>query len=108
MIARHELAYAYNRGRQASFNRVSLVDYVRVLVIDDDRLTNICRSRAGLVVPKGDLSEISGPPPYHVQCRTMLGAVMSKLPRFEDMVTDPALDPQNRELTPLPQGWVTA
>lgn len=104
-IARTEINYAYNRGRVAAFNRVTLVDYVRVIVIQDNRLTDICRSRAGVVVPKENLSLIGGAPPYHVQCRTMLGAVMSKLPRFQEMVADPGLRPENRDLVPLPPGW---
>jgi hypothetical protein len=83
------------------------VDYVRVLVIDDSRTTAICLSRRGLVVPKEDLAEIGGPPPYHVLCRTTLGAVMSKLPRFRPILDDPNNQPQNRVLEPLPAGWVT-
>jgi phage putative head morphogenesis protein, SPP1 gp7 family len=107
VIARHETSYAYTKGRMASFNRVKLVDYVRVLVISDDRTTQICLSRQGLVVPKDGLDQIGGAPPYHIQCRTTLGAVMSRLPRFQAILDDPNSRPENRTLEPLPSGWVS-
>ncbi|WP_206754656.1 MULTISPECIES: minor capsid protein [Cyanophyceae] len=106
-IARTETTYAYNTGRMASFNDSELVDYVRVIAIRDRRTSDVCQSRDGLVVPKGELATIGGPPPWHYRCRTTIGAVMSQLSRFKAMVADPANDPANRAIAPLPKGWRT-
>jgi hypothetical protein len=84
-----------------------LVDYYRVISILDSRTSEICRTRAGVVVPKDELWRIGGLPPWHGRCRTTIGAVMSQLSRFQEMVNDPANDPANRELEPLPKGWRT-
>lgn len=109
IIARTELTSAYNQGRLQSFNDSDLVDYVRFLAISDDRTTDICRTRDGMLIPKSDTGTIAfNTPPLHYQCRSTLSPVMSRLSRFEEMVTDPSRDPQNRDLVPLPQGWRVA
>lgn len=106
-IAVTETNYAYTNGRLNSFKQSELVDYVRVIAVTDSRTTQICLSRNGLIAPKNDLSAIGGSPPYHTFCRSTLGAVMSQLSRFQDMVADPNNDPANRSLAPLPTGWRT-
>lgn len=104
-IAATELNYAYNQGRRNSFNESDLVDYIRIIVVNDDRLSDICRSRLGLIVPKNEMDSIGGWPPYHVHCRTTGSPVMSRLSRFREMVEDSTRVPANRELVPLPRGW---
>jgi hypothetical protein len=69
--------------------------------------SEVCRSRAGVVVPKDQIGTIGGLPPWHGRCRTTIGAVMSRLSRFQDLVNDPDRNPANRTLAPLPTGWRT-
>ena len=106
-IAVTETTYAYNTGRMSSFQQSDLVDYVRVIAILDSHTSEQCRTRAGLVVPKDQLATIGGLPPWHGRCRTTIGAVMSQLSRFKAMVADPANNPANRAIEPLPKGWRT-
>ena len=107
-IARTELTYAYNNGRLNSFNESPLVDYLRFLAISDDRTTDICQSRDGMLIPKNDVALVElNTPPLHYQCRSTLTAVMSRLSRFKDLVEDSTRVPANRDLAPLPPGWRT-
>jgi len=47
-------------------------------------------------------------PPLHVNCRSVLSPLMTAInPQHEEMATDPARDPANRALAPLPKGWKT-
>ncbi|MEM6838135.1 MAG: minor capsid protein [Cyanobacteria bacterium P01_C01_bin.120] len=108
VIARTEITAAYNQGRQQSFNESDLVDYIRFIAISDDRTTDICISRDGMLMPKSDVALVTAnTPPLHYACRSTISPVMSRLSRFEEIVTDPQRDPQNRTLAPLLKGWAS-
>jgi SPP1 gp7 family putative phage head morphogenesis protein len=108
-IARTETTSAYNHGRLASFRKSSLVTHVRFLAITDDRTTDICRSRNGMLIPIDDARAIAAnSPPLHYFCRSVLSNVMPAVnPEHQKMVDDPKRDPNNRQLVPLLEGWVS-
>lgn len=105
-IARTELTAAYNTGRVTTYDESDLVTHVRFIAIGDDRTTPICRSRNGMVFPKGVTGNT---PPLHVRCRSVLSPLMPSVnKRHAEMVADPTRDPKNRELVALPKGWKTS
>jgi SPP1 gp7 family putative phage head morphogenesis protein len=109
MIARTETTYAYNNARLATMQESGLVDYVRFLAIDDNRTTDICRSRNGMLIPIGEtLLLAANRPPLHVRCRSMLSPVMTQVnPTHAKWAADPTRSAADRELAPLPRGWRT-
>lgn len=105
-IARTELTNAYNQGRMASYNQSDLVEYVRFMAIRDDRTTEICKSRQGLIFPKGSDAATNNTPPLHVRCRSVLSPLMPRInPRHRAMVEDPGRQLENRRVAPLGKGW---
>lgn len=106
-IARTELTNAYNTGRVSSFQQSSLVEYVRFLAIDDNRISDICKSRNGLIIPVTQQAAIArNTPALHVHCRSTLSPVMPKVNKLhQSWVDDPGRRISNRQLVPLPEGW---
>lgn len=103
-IAQTEVTAAYNAGRVATALLSDEVTHFRFLAIDDNRTTPICRSRNGLIVPKTEYGLYV--PPLHVRCRSTISPVMAGiLPKHQAWVDDPARNPNNRELVPLPKNW---
>lgn len=107
MIARTELTEAYNSGRVQTASQSALVEFMRFLSIADDRTTDICASRNGMLIPIGDAEAIANnKPSLHVQCRSTLSPVMPRVnPLHAEWVADPARDYRNRALVALPSGW---
>lgn len=106
-IARTETTNAYNQGRMETYARSNLVTHVRFLAISDDRTTDICLSRNGMVMPLSDPALVTeNTPPLHFNCRSVLSPLMPSVSRAHaEMVNDPARQPDDRKLTPLPAGW---
>lgn len=106
-IARTELTNAYNTGRVVTMQQSGLVTHLRFLAIGDDRTTDICRSRNGMVIPITDQSAVqANTPALHVNCRSTVSPLLPEInPRHREMVEDPGRDYLRRSLAPLPRGW---
>lgn len=106
-IARTELTYAYNVSRVQTALQSPLVTHLRFLAIGDDRTTDICRSRNGMLIPVAEAGAIAlHKPPCHVNCRSTLSPVMADInPTHQEWAKDPDRDWQTRALVPLPPGW---
>jgi SPP1 gp7 family putative phage head morphogenesis protein len=103
-IARTETTAAYNTGRVSTYKQSELVTHVRFLAITDSRVTDICASRNGLVIPIEESGEYA--PPLHVNCRSVLTPLMASVSdRHRQMLEDERRNPANRNLVALPPGW---
>ena len=71
-IARTEITRADTYGRLISMKRDDEVIGVEFSAILDDRTTDICESRNGLIMRLDDPRLPENTPPCHVQCRSML------------------------------------
>jgi len=75
-IARTETTAAFNQGRLAMFRRnADFVIGVQFIAIHDDRTTNICRERDGLIMRLDDPRVAENTPPLHFQCRSVLSPI---------------------------------
>jgi len=103
-IGRTETTTAYNESRVETFKQSSLATHCRFLGIGDDRQTDICKSRNGIVFPIADAHIYQ--PALHCNCRSTLSPLMPKINKqHQEMVNNPALNPNNKVLFPLPKGW---
>ena len=105
MIARTETTNAYNAGRLTSYKQSRIVSHVRFLAILDNRTSDICSSRNGLVWEIGSPEVEANRPPLHPNCRSVLSPLMPSI--NEDhlgFVEDPNRDPTNKTLPSL-EGW---
>lgn len=107
IISRTEVTNAYNQGRLNSYADSPLVEYLRFLAIHDHRVTEICASRDGMLIPMAEGRAIAAnTPPLHYQCRSILSPVMPRVqPAHQKMVQDPTRLYSNRNLAPLMKGW---
>lgn len=71
MIFRTETTRYFNDARVAYFQENTDVDFVQLIAVTDGRISNICESRDGYVVPleKAELKQFK--PPFHPNCRTI-------------------------------------
>lgn len=75
-IARTESTAAFNQGRLAMFRRnADFVIGVQFIAIIDDRTTDICRERDGLIMGLDDPRVAENTPPLHFQCRSVLSPI---------------------------------
>jgi SPP1 gp7 family putative phage head morphogenesis protein len=103
-IGRTETTSAYNDARLETFKKSKLVTYCRFLAIDDDRITDICLTRNGMVFAVEDALKYS--PSLHFNCRSTLQSLMPDIvPAHKRLVEDESLRPENRALEPLLAGW---
>ncbi|MBD2149804.1 TerB N-terminal domain-containing protein [Pseudanabaena sp. FACHB-1277] len=104
VIAQHtEEMRGYSQSRYTSFRQSSLATHWRFLAIPDDRCCEICMSRNGCI---WDIDDKENIPPCHEGCRCTAGILLPKInPRHKEMIEDPSMQPQNRNLVPLPDGW---
>jgi SPP1 gp7 family putative phage head morphogenesis protein len=65
-IARTETTNAYNAARVETFKQSSLATHCRFLAIADDRVTDICLTRNGIVFPIEEVGKYQSP--LHVNC----------------------------------------
>lgn len=109
MIARTETTNAYTEGRLNSFQSSPLVSHLLFASIKDDRRTDICESRHGIVIPVSEKAAIAAnTPSLHVSCRSTWSNLMPLVnASHRAMVEDPARLWSNRALVPLPKGWKT-
>lgn len=103
-IARTETTNSYSEARVETFKQSSLATHCRFLAIADDRVTNICRTRNGIVFPIAEAEKYR--PALHFNCRSTISVLLPKInPMHAKMIADPNLDPANRTLAPLLVGW---
>ena len=103
-ISRTETTNAYSEARVETFKQSSLVTHCRFLAIADDRVTQICLTRNGIVFPISE--ERKYRPALHFNCRSTISPLLPKInPAHQKMVDDPNFDPANRPLAPLLKGW---
>jgi SPP1 gp7 family putative phage head morphogenesis protein len=103
-ISRTETTNAYNQSRVETFKQSSLATHCRYLAISDDRTTDICRTRNGMVFPMSEAPKHQ--PANHFNCRAVLSPLLPRInPAHQKMIDDPNLDPNNRVLAPLLVGW---
>lgn len=74
-IARTESVMAYNQGRLQAFRSNAFVAAVQFVAILDNRTTDICRERDGLIMRIDDPRLDANTPPLHYQCRSTLAPV---------------------------------
>jgi SPP1 gp7 family putative phage head morphogenesis protein len=103
-ISRTETTNAYSQSRVEAFKQSSLATHCRFLAIADDRVTDICRTRNGIVFPISDADKYR--PALHFNCRSTISVLLPRInPQHQKMIDDPNLDPNNRVLAPLLKGW---
>ncbi len=103
-ISRTETTNAYSEARVETFKQSSLATHCRFLAITDDRVTDICLTRNGIVFPISEESKYR--PALHFRCRSTISVLLPKInPAHAKMVSDPNFDPANRTLAPLLKGW---
>jgi len=103
-ISRTETTHAYSEARVETFKQSSLATHCRFLAIVDDRITDICLTRNGIVFPIEDVAKYQTP--LHYNCRSTISVLLPKInPAHQKMIDDPSLDPKNRSLAPLLVGW---
>lgn len=103
-ISRTETTNAYSESRVETFKQSSLATHCQFLAIADDRITDICRTRNGIVFPISEESKYR--PALHFNCRSTISVLLPKInPAHAKMIADPAFDPANRQLAPLLKGW---
>lgn len=103
-ISRTETTNAYSESRVETFKQSSLATHCRFLAIADDRVTDICKTRNGIVFPISEESKYR--PALHFNCRSTISVLLPRInPQHQKMIDDPNLDPNNRVLAPLLVGW---
>ncbi|MBD2316671.1 minor capsid protein [Phormidium tenue] len=103
-ISRTETTNAYSQSRVETFKQSSLATHCRFLAIADDRVTDICKTRNGIVFPIADSDKFR--PSLHFNCRSTISVLLPRInPAHQKMIDDPNLDPNNRVLAPLQKGW---
>jgi SPP1 gp7 family putative phage head morphogenesis protein len=103
-ISRTETTNAYSESRVETFKQSSLATHCRFLAIADDRVTDICKTRNGIVFPIADSDKFR--PSLHFNCRSTISVLLPRInPAHQKMIDDPNLDPNNRVLAPLQKGW---
>jgi len=75
-IARTEATRAYNIGNlDEAYHSQTITKYEYIAVLDE-RTTEICRTRNGLIIDANDISMVAqNTPPLHVNCRSMLSGI---------------------------------
>ena len=106
-ISRTELTSAYNVGRVQMGKRSELVEAFRLIIINDTRTTEICKSREGLIIPADDTVLLNAnTPSLHFRCRTTLSPVLPRVNAMHrQIMQEPGRRAQNRRLVPLMPGW---
>ena len=71
MIFRTETTRYFNDARVAYFQENTDVDFVQIIAVTDGRISNICESREGYVIPIALAGEKKFKPPFHPNCRSV-------------------------------------
>ncbi len=75
-IARTEATRAYNIGNLDEAYHSGAIQKYEYIAVLDERTTEICRERNGLIIDANDLALVAqNTPPLHVNCRSMLSGI---------------------------------
>ncbi len=106
MIAQTETTNLYNQGRMDGYKSSKLTTHVQFMALKDARVSDICKSRNGLVLDLKDKAAIAQcTPACHVNCRSVLSPILSVAPNYQELIEDPSRMFKNRVIVPLSKGW---
>jgi SPP1 gp7 family putative phage head morphogenesis protein len=103
-IFRTETTTYFNQARQEYFATDTAVDYMMLSAITDGRISKICDSRNGFVVPIERARVKKYMPAFHPHCRTIQRPLISALPSHKVLV-DRGVAMNESRFYPLPKGW---
>ena len=103
-IFRTETTKWFNKSRVKYFESETDVDYYQIFAITDGRISNICETRHGFVVPAKKAKLKKYRPPFHPNCRTILRPLISRLKRHQAII-EAGLKIHESRFAPLPRGW---
>lgn len=103
LIGVTEATASFNQGRLAMFADAG-VDYLLFTAVLDERTSDICESRDGLLLAADDPAVPENTPPLHGNCRSLWSPVIGRL---EPGLVDDAEAQDWGGVTPLPSGWST-
>lgn len=122
MIFRTETTRYFNDARVSYFQENTDVDFVQIIAVTDGRISNICESRDGYVIPIARAGEKQFKPPFHWNCRSVQSPLDTDLKSDQETVrknlgnefgkihsSTSDLDFTGRRAKPsvsLPKGWV--
>ena len=122
MVFRTETTRYFNEARVAYFEHSTEVDFIQLVAITDGRVSDICESRDGYVVPLKKAGDKKYKPPFHPNCRTVqsplttdvkadaeevrrnLGSEFGKV--HSDTSDADFIGKRTPPKVPLPRGWV--
>jgi len=74
-VFRTNIQTAYNAGRRLQIEKAQEVEYLEFVGIRDERQTEICRRRTGIIRPKDDPWWKRNWPPLHFNCRSTVRTI---------------------------------
>lgn len=87
MIFRTETTRYFNDARVAYFQENTDVDFVQIIAVTDGRISNICESREGYVIPIARAGEKQFKPPFHWNCRSVQSPLDTDLKSDQEEVS---------------------
>lgn len=105
MIVETETTHYYNQVRREVYDQSDDVTHYLFVAIRDHRTTAWCKTRNGIVMPKGTEILRTNTPPVHWNCRSEILPLSPKNIRHLALINDPTRRASNRRLEPLPPGW---
>ncbi len=104
-IVETETTRYYNTARVNTYDQIETVGGYLYVIVRDAATTKWCRTRAGMVLLKGETTTRKNTPPCHWNCRSELLPLSRLNPLHRKLLEDVSLRPENRTLEPLPKGW---
>jgi SPP1 gp7 family putative phage head morphogenesis protein len=120
-VFRTETTRYFNDARIAYFQDNTDVDFVQIVAVTDGRISNICESRDGYVIPIDRANEKQFRPPFHINCRSVQSPLDTDLKSDLEIVRSSLgsefgkvhSETSDRDFTgrrqkpsvPLPKGW---
>lgn len=104
LIFRTETTTYFAKVQVAYFNQEDGIIGFLFDALRDRATTEWCRSRHGLIYRPGSSLLTQNLPPCHWNCRSHL-IPLANTPQNQKMLADPARDPENKKVSPLPSGW---
>ena len=85
-LFRTETTRYFNEARIDYFKNNTDVDFVQLIAVTDGRISEICESRDGYVIPIDRAQQKQFKPPFHPNCRTVQSPLDTDLSRDADEV----------------------
>jgi len=77
LISSIETMNAYNMAQVSAYKSSGVVGGFQFLAVLDERTSDICRARHGLILPAESDLLLHNIPPLHMRCRSVLGPVLN-------------------------------